>query len=269
MKKQWTKQLVILFVAIAGLFLSQNSFAGMVGAPAGPLAKEGAALFDLDRLNIGAETDWIFDKDMVVADRTGEKIASSEAYRARIGYVLLEHWEIYGLVGMADMELESTDSTGDHLEDDYDRGLQWGGGLSSHWELPEEWWNLRITVDGQFTGWESEIDHSRGTLSGTEVNSRGEILVRNYHAAVTIGRAYSLERWEFTPYLGVRWSQMTIEENDRDSDNLIIPDAAWRADDHIGLLLGVSAQLGKIAEVSVEGRLVDETAVAARVRCRF
>lgn len=268
--KRWNGWLIsAVFLAIFCLFPAPNSFAGMVGAPAGPMEEEGKPFLSLERFNIGAETDWIFDKDMVVADRTSEQISSSESHRARIGYTFGSSWEGYGLLGAADMELESLDSTGDRIKDDYGRGFQWGGGLSAHRALPEEWWNLRVTVDGQFTSWESDIDHSRGSRSGTEINSRGDIIVRNYHAAVTVGRAYSVQDWEFVPYLGARWSQMTIEENDRDSDNLTIPDAAWRADDHLGLLLGVSAQLGDAVDLTVEGRFLDETAVAGRLRYRF
>lgn len=63
--------------------------------------------------------------------------------------------------------------------------------------------------------------------------------------------------------------QMTIEENDRDSDNLFIPDATWRADDHIGFLLGISARIDDAVDLTLEGRFVDETAFSARLRYRF
>lgn len=255
-----------------GLIHGGTAWAGMVGAPEGVEELERTKFLDFldrERFEIAAEGDWIFDKDMIVADRESEKVTFSQAFRARMGYKAWDWVELYALLGAADIELESIDTTGDRITDDYSRGFQWGGGLAVHRELSEEWWNLRVTVDGQFTGWESDIDHSTGTRSGPEVNSRGEAIIRNYHAAVVVGRAYSLDEWTFVPYLGGRWSQFTIEENDRDSDNLIVPDAAWRADDHLGVILGVSAEFGGVFELGVEGRLLDETALAVNVRYKF
>jgi opacity protein-like surface antigen len=258
-----------VLAGVSLLFSAGAFYAGMVGAPEGRIEANEGGLFDLPRWNLGTEADWVFNKDMKVGERSSEKVLLSRAYRARIGYEMWGPFELYGLAGAADLELESLDSTGDRIKDEYGFGAQLGGGLKAHLELPDDWWNVRATIDGQFLYGESDVQSSRGSRSGAEVNSRGEIIAKEYHAALTVGRAYSVNQWTFVPYIGGRWSQLLLRENDRDSDNLVIPKASWRTEHHLGAIAGLSSKWGENWELTVEGRFIDETAVSANARFRF
>jgi hypothetical protein len=65
---------------------------------------------------------------------------------------------------------------------------------------------------------------------------------------------------------------MTAKENDLDinltsGDDL--SESGWRADDHAGVVVGLSAQFKENLLFGVEGRFVDETAVSAGGSYRF
>ena len=87
----------------AGLMLA----AGLLGsspAHAEPNAEEN--FLSPSRFNVGAEGDWIFDKDLTVPGGIGAAVDSSQSYRTRLGYTVLNtesyFFELYSLLGAAD-----------------------------------------------------------------------------------------------------------------------------------------------------------------------
>ena len=129
---------------------------------------------------------------------------------------------------------------------------------------------MLVNLDGRFTQWESALDGYRDSVSGNFPGPRGNVRAQAYHAAATVGRKFHLgETGYITPYVGGRWSQFTAEENDLAVDAGDILESSWRADDHIGVIAGITTGLSENWQIAVEGRFVDETALSAKARYRF
>ena len=275
------KGLVMLgFLAGMGLLAVEGASAGMVGAPAGNSAADPLNLLDSHRLTVGAEGDWTFDRDLSVSGGINAEENSSKAYRTRLSYHAWGPLEVYALLGAADLELEATSTVNpEKITENFNPGFQYGGGAGVHLQLPPDWWDLRVSIDGQFLQWESDLDHWSGSKTGKFSATSGNVLARAYHAALTLGRSFNLgalsvseQEWQMTPYIGARWSQFTAQENDLDIDRTArddLSEAGWRADKHVGVVTGIDVRLGDHWEVTVEGRFVDETAVSASGRFRF
>ncbi len=261
-----------LFLATA-LGCAGPANAGMVGAPAGKAEDQGGEPGDLlfHGLSVGIEGDWMFNKDLIVSEGTDAKADFSQSYRARIGYRLWGPLEVYALVGAANLKLEATSlQTGETLTEKFGSGFLGGGGASLHFELPENYWNLLVSVDGQFTQWKGELDGFRGSTIGILTNPRGNVQARAYHAALTVGKRFAVgAEGKITPYVGGRWSQFTAQENDLITNEAEIIESGWRADNHVGVIVGISTDLTEHWQFEVEGRLVDENAISARARFRF
>lgn len=261
---------VFFLVGLAGAGLAG---AGMVGAPESKPETDEQGFFDSRRMSVGAEGDWVLDRDLVVSGGINAETESSRSYAARLGYRVWGPLEAYALLGAADLELKVTDAaTLEQITEEFDSGFLYGGGLGADFSLPQEWWNLLLRLDGQFVQWKSDLDRWSGSVNGTFAGTSGDIRARAYHAAATLGRAFGEGDWKFTPYVGGRWSQFTAEENNLDIDATPgddLSESGWRADDHVGAIIGAAVQIGDRWQVNIEGRFADETAVSARGRFRF
>ena len=95
--------------------------------PAGAEMAADESLLHSAKLSIGAESDWIFDRDLIVFGGTDPKINSSQSYRARMGYQVFDSLEIYSLLGASDLELKAS-AYGETITEEFGFGFLWGGG---------------------------------------------------------------------------------------------------------------------------------------------
>lgn len=163
-------------------------------------------------------------------------------YTGRLAYGLTEQVELYGRLGAADLDAEagSTVGTGSGGSE-----LSWGaGGQGILYDAGS--WNLG--GDAQYN---AHNDHSGYSTTGTRAADYSE-----WQLGVQVQGQFE----EFFPYIGVKYSDATVEVSGLNDDE---------ADDNVGIYGGAGFNLTPQLSGYVEGQFVDNTMFGAGLRYTF
>ncbi|MBI4335927.1 MAG: hypothetical protein HY589_04655 [Candidatus Omnitrophica bacterium] len=225
------------------------------------------------KFSIGAEDNFIFEKDIEQKDSLKFDIEDMNQVYAKLALGLTPYFNIYTKLGASDSgEIERDNVSSDKrikIETDY--GFLWGVGISGTKEIFEGW---NIGLDTQFNSWSVDVDTI--DVQGTKATSvSGEIV--NYELQVTpvVSKKFSIAayNWNLTPYVGVPVNFFLTKT---DSQIKFIYSGSnqtesWvqKGDDNVGVLVGADLEITQNIALQVEGRFIDETAITAGGSYRF
>jgi len=230
--------------------------------------------------NIAATAEWsyVFDRDLDYKKAT--RPAGNDQYRAanfridrgynvagKISYGIFNALDIYIKLGVANYDFKGDVFAGDEKKvvEDLSAGnaFLYGGGFKAAYELRNNW---IIACDAQYLTSEHELGFRSINLSTGVITAAkyADCRLQEWHIAPYIAKKIA----DFTPYLGVRYSDFRMLQKNPDSpkrwDNLV-----FRADRNVGVFTGMDWNIGKSFKLNVEGRFVDETAISAGAICKF
>ena len=226
------------------------------------------------KVAIGVSEDYVFDKDLKVkdlkADET-EKINIDYMTRttADISYGILEGLDIYTKLGVADLKLKGSgtyvDSGNPGTSTDVTDGKSafvYGAGVKGVYDIGSGW---LVGGDAQYVSHKNKF---KMIQSGYDVGNgnwedayTGKMTIQEWQATLLVGKKID----SFTPYAGVKYSDMKVNMKIDDSDNKMKAEAK----DNVGAIVGLDYAMDKNWKFNVEGRFIDETAVSGSVVFKF
>ena len=164
-----------------------------------------------------------------------------------------------------------------------DRALAWGGGLTGGMEIPGE---FRIGYDVAYhtlTADVQEVTHANNdsadpstSFSRTGSGVSGELGWREYQAAIWIARPLELDQMKWIPYLGVKWSRLTLDDDDvrynvtdTGGAQTLTVDASADNNSPWGVVLGFRFVFDRRLVIVIEGHELDDESVIASASWRF
>lgn len=266
------KKVSALFVLL--LFQSATVFA----APAG----SGKTLAQRDYA-IGFEYNTIFEKEMKPvnpAEYTDSLIKGSDQFSGTLTYGFFNNgrfsMDVSGKVGVADLSIQSTDTTFFRTEKiEYEQGFLWGAGGRVAYQFKNQ---LSVSLNGQYNQWHADFNEIKyNGETGYNVLGSNKARVTEFQAAVLL-------TWEvknkqtgltFVPYAGpslnitdVHTGDLSYETNTITSSTL---DAGMkRASDPYGLIIGLEIYgFNEHLKLSIEGRFLYEEALTLSLHYNF
>jgi len=185
----------------------------------------------------------------------------------KVSYGIFNSMDIYVKLGVAnydfkgDVFVEDTRKIDEKLS--ARNAFLYGGGFKLAYELKDNW---IIACDGQYLASSHELDFRATNLftEAVSIAKYADCRLQEWQVAPYLAKKIA----DFTPYLGVRYSDFRMCQKNPDSllrwDNLV-----FGADRNIGVFTGMDWDLGKSFKLNVEGRFIDETALSIGAAYRF
>jgi opacity protein-like surface antigen len=231
---------ILLLTLISCFVVSGLVYASPVGNPAKPLLANEEMPF-----SAGAEFDFVFERELDVSD-VDMSVENLNIYAAKLAYTLEKRAELYCLLGVANGEL-SIESGGVDLSIDTETAFAWGIGATVF--LYEFDNGIRLGVDGNFRNTAPSLDEVDVDLEYSEWQ-------------IALGVSKQID--QFVPYGGIKYSDVKAE--------LTIPGVGSEdtgSDNIFGIFVGCDFLANENISVGIEGRFIDETALAIRGMYRF
>lgn len=247
---------LLVFLAFLHFLVIGFVYAAPVDVPTVIQGLEGNIFNDKELgigLSIAAEADFLSKRKLDVADYWGGGTAKvkGQFYTSKIILTIINKLDIYGIFGKAE-NLESKDAGGGSIKPK-DK-LSWGAGLS----VPiYEWKNcgIKFFADGKYRA-VNNIDynsnsHSPSTYDGGSLTSP-KFLVDWQEWQVAFGAAKKFKY--FMPYLGAKYSDFREFSGNK----------ANYSDAIVGIFVGCAVTPIKAFSIDLQGRFIDETALAVK-----
>jgi hypothetical protein len=195
------------------------------------------------------------DRDMEWTGNAADKShAENINYLGRLSYGLTENVEIYGRLGGAsfdivdDVDVNATEQTFEGSGE-----FAWGGGIAGIL-YDAGTWNI--------AGNANYLAHSSHTGTITPAGTtNNDIDFSEWNLGLQIQGKYD----QFLPYLGVKYSDATIEYNRLGGAAV----ADEESDNNVGVYVGAGIDLAPQWSAYIEGRFVDETSFGGGIRYTF
>jgi hypothetical protein len=244
----------------------------LIAIPA--FAADEAATTPAVSFEVGGEGDFVLNRAIEMQDIDDIVLDYSSQNYDLVGKVKLA--DIITLIGRAG--LTTAQATTDVGSTDIDLnsgvGFNLGAGVRAD-VLKTKYVNLAGIADYRFT----RVDIDEVKIGGYAIDNPLEAIVYTHEWEVGAIADINLKEWlsenlkmqiDITPYIGLVYSDLTGSA-DFNTSTLIGGDIKedLSAQDHVGLRLGLKAQPLKDLFVSIDCKLVDQTAVAGRVTYRF
>lgn len=225
-------------------------------------------------LSVAIEQEIVFERDMElksISPDVGTQATDmkfDEMYRTdvKISYGMLDNFDIFVKLGGASFEMEeewrtTTPEVGS-IKDDAETSFMWGIGMKGTLSLEDDW---MLGVDVQYLAHDNDYDgriDNRTTPADSEDYS-GEMEVEEWHVAPYIAKAIN----SFTPYVGVKYSDVRIENNYTTSSGST--KEKREADENVGVFIGLDYKIDTVWKLNIEGRFIDETAMSLGAMYKF
>ncbi len=230
------------------------------------------------KIGAGVEWSYIFNRDLEFKKATRPpghaadspvnfKIVKGTNVAAKISYGVFEDMDVYVKLGVANYDLKGDVFVGDTQTASENlsarNALLYGGGLKFAHEFKKGW---ILGCDAQYLTSDHELDFRANTLSTGAITTARyyDFRIQEWHMAPYVAKKIA----KFTPYLGVRYSDMRMEQK-KPSDPKRWDDLIFYADCNTGVFTGVDWDIGKGFKLNVEGRFVDETAISVGTGYKF
>lgn len=216
---------------------------------------------------VGMDTAFIFDRELKFKSASGFAANAEvrnpeiEGYQVMVktSYGLLDNFDAYVKLGMTDYEVEAESYlAGAKVADEKinaDTDFAYGFGLKGTYELDDDW---LIGCDLQYLHSKHEAKIVETTVAGaSDSTTYKKVVIREWHIAPYIARKIN----NFTPYLGVRYSDMKLEMKSPAAAGWT-DDHKYEADNNVGVFLGTDYKLDDNWSLNLETRFIDETALS-------
>ena len=241
------------------------------------------------KIALGLEGEYVFDRDLKTSSvldtikntyleiKFKPELDRMSRGMLKISYGLFDGLDVYGKIGAADFKIKDgiggswiDESTGDegllggNFKVDSETAFAYGGGIKGNLKIGKNW---LIGVDVQYLRHKDDVSGSVLVYNVAHPKTERRIVdldrkmtVQEWHFASYLARKLG----NFTPYLGVKYSDLRMKLNDIDNISL-----KFNAKDRFGTFLGTDYKIGKHFRLNLEGRFVDERAVSSRISYRF
>lgn len=259
------KKLILLSLAVV-LCLPVVVYAASIG---------GAETQGKGRLAVGLDSAFIFDRDLefksasgLAANGTLKNVKIDRGYQIMLkpSYGLFDNLDVYAKLGAADYEGKDESYIGGVKDADdktnTDTDFAYGFGMKGTYGLGNDW---LIGCDLQYLRSEHKAKVTATPVAGVASSTTYKTAEsQEWHIAPYIARKIN----SFTPYLGIRYSDMKTKlkgpAEDGWADNV-----KSEADDNVGVFLGTDYKIGENWKLNLEGRFVDETAMSFGATYKF
>ena len=228
---------------------------------------------------------------------------------AKINYALFKNLDIFVKLGSANLKLRDEGLRGSFnntlvvtgfpfapttillnngdLDYDTDNVFVWGVGFKAIYNLAKDW---LIGIDAQYLRHKHDYDAASletVTIIGGPGNNAiyeswsGTLTLYEWQIAPYLAKKVG----KFTPYLGVKYSDLRIKDQSQvgykyyitiiTSNSPFIDVGSsnytkkYKAIDHVGPFVGLDYNIGKHWKLNIEGRFVDETAISGNISYKF
>jgi len=235
----------------------------------------GAQTQGQNQFSVGINQQIVFDKDLKLKKLfpdSGTKISDSEIdamnrTQAKISYGILENLDIYTTIGIADLKTEENWLTAaaerGSIAADTKTGAVWGLGLTGVIGPGDDW---SMGADLQYLTHRNKYNKGRidnQTSPGDSEDFSGKMTVKEWQIAPYMAKKIG----GFTPYLGLRYSDMRI--NDKYTASSGDTQEKKEADDNVGIFIGTDYSITDNWKVNLEASFVDDTAISFGTSYRF
>ena len=174
------------------------------------------------------------------------------------------------------------------LDYDIDNVFVWGVGFKATYNLPKNW---LIGIDARYLRHKNDYDASTLFVETVILGGVGSFMsYESYKGALTndewqVAPYIAKKIGNFTPYLGVKYSDLRIKDKSQIGFKYIYANFAgairvidldsgsyvkkYRADHNVGPFIGLDYNIGKHWKLNIEGRFVDETAMSCNISYKF
>jgi outer membrane protein W len=238
-----------------------------------PLAAEAASIGSPElqgeqKITGALEWSYVISRDLEFKNATGGSSADIQLrdYKidhgynaaAKIIYGALRGVDVYAKIGISDYEIKGdtysggVKSTSDKLS--MNNSFLGGVGVKMAYEHENGW---IFGVDLQYSTSKHKANLNATNTSGSESStSYKDARMHEWHIAPYAATKY----FDFTPYIGVRYSQALIKIKGPNNSSAF-EDMKLDADDNFGIFIGTDYRIGDRFKLNLEGRFLDETAI--------
>lgn len=281
------KKLIMALATLAIFIIGGNAYAGGL-----TLSIEHERMFNREMVYQHGTAGMTFGEESFSGDFVGEddsiansKMDSEEAY-LKASFKINPKIDVFAKLGVAKVDWEhdyvSTFITEKETFSGDNNAFAWGVGADI--ELIEIS-AIKLNLDGQYVAWESDGQYK---IDGTDLaqyitegmdnisfDYTSTTKVKKWHvglrASTTMGR--------FSPYAGVRYSDVRIENKTEGGgtisyDDTTIPfslraEQTHSAEKNVGIILGTAVNLTDSLSLNIEGRAIDETSLKTSLAYHF
>lgn len=256
-----------LFGALtAGMLVCSSLVASPVGNAAAPMSFQDGVYLPGNpdySLRVGFSADHIADRHLRVCE-SGDKShldATIMSHTADVTLSMYNRFDIYGRFGVANLGVKQNHTTNDFEIRTAKDSFIWAAGgrvVIYNWDF------TTLSAFGEYSHFRADVtDVILGSISSGYTGAHAT--VRDWN----IGIALSHEIDYLAPYIAVKYSdaKATFEDSTITSPSATLKKLESR--NHVGAVVGCTFMAGKKFDLSVEGRLFDETAMALVGALRF
>lgn len=186
-----------------------------------------------------------------------------------IAFGVFDFLDVYVNLGGADYEFKSdiydpsTGALNGRLEAKTKWGFAYGAGLKATYTFkngPVK--DLIIGADVQYLRHKQTYEDKLTDISTfEEFTSRGKATLQEWQVGSFMGYKIS----KFTPYIGVKYSDVRLEFKADDADY----ESTFKADDKVGGFAGLTYEMTPQLKLNLEGRFIEETGMTFNLIFRF
>lgn len=216
---------------------------------------------------LGFQNDYVLDKSLKVANKkSAEKIEVFNYYlqQGLLTFNFIDRFEVYGSLGSMKFRIEPRNSGTIRQVYDTKNQFSWGFGARG---ILFEFSNAVLGLDFKYQGCSPSLQSI--ISNGVPRASTGRAYLRYREWQIGLGLAYALDM--FSPYIGAIYNQSTAHYKRLPAD--LLPNHkkyfSVNSQKKFGMAVGATFSTGKIFELDLEARMINETAVSAAANVRF
>lgn len=217
-------------------------------------------------LKVGYQNDYVIDKSLKVASRQSAHRIEVFNYYLQQGVMTLnfiDRFEAYGLLGAMKFHIEPRNSDTVRQVYQTNNHFSWGFGARG---IIFEWGRAVLGLDFKYLG----SSPSLNSISHNGIpRESGSAYLRYREWQIGLGLAFALET--FSPYIGAIYNQSTGHYKDLPTD--LLPSHKHHfsviSRKKFGMAVGATLSTGKIFDIDLEARMINETALSAAANVKF
>ena len=266
---------------VMALMIGSSAEAAMLTLPEDP--KSG------HRFDVGVDYENTLRRELEKPDASDNDVKRFQAVYGKIQYAVDPLLNVYAKLGEGSIthKIEDYFVSGIGRRDltfKSDWGLAWGGGITGALSLPLA--DLKLGYDVNYHSVTADVDEVKhenldsgdpaADFSRTGSNPSGQLQWREYQAAVWIANPVKLDSATLIPYLGAKWSRLTLDDDDfrysvTDAGSTQTPtvDTTSHNVTRWGAVLGLRLVYDKRIVIVIEGHEIDDESVITSVSWRF
>lgn len=222
------------------------------------------------KVAVSVEDNIIFDRDLSSSgDVTGGEVSDSNQTYAKLALGLGDNFNVYGKVGIANLEYKINWDVSRSQTLKFDYGLLWGVGSSCLHEFEN---NFGVGVDVQFNMWYTDGDSISGSNNPVFID-KGSLKNGELQSSLYLTYSYEADAgYTIVPYVGGYYAEFKADVDDsiKFRDDVYEYTAGdLEEDDNIGILIGTSLLVSENLSFNVEGRFISETALTVAAGWEF